>query len=80
MPHNCWNAIMKEVGNNKYWRGCGEKNCHFVLTARQMALPVGTTIYQAGRVITFIVVENFIIYTILNSSYGREVLAGRTYQ
>ena len=52
------------------WR---KELCHLVLTARQMALPVGTTIYQAGRVTNFIVVENFIIYSVLNSSYERGV-------
>lgn len=32
--------------------------CHFVLTARQMALPVGATIYQVGRVTIFIALGN----------------------
>lgn len=34
------------------------KICHFVLTARQVALPVGATIYQAGRVTIFIAFQN----------------------
>jgi len=34
------------------------KICHFVLTARQVALPVGATIYQAGRVTIFIALQN----------------------